>query len=147
MKFYLFSLLIAFLLTLIFSFVSLLFSGKKTTKIEEFIIRTKDEFFRIDVNTIMYAEDASDSVLYHLSDKEEALVCPQTFEDAKYKLKKYPHFISPNDSYIVNTYHISNILNSDPPQIVMFNGDTLPMPREKYCATADALLKYGTGRA
>lgn len=147
MKLYLFSFFLAIVITLLFSIISHLFTSKKPDKVDEFIIRTETDFFKVDVNTIMYAENASDAVLYHLSDKEDALSCPQTFDEAKKEFKRYPHFILPNDTHIVNAHHISNISNSTSPQLVMYNGDTIPMPREKYSSTADALLKHGRKKA
>lgn len=104
-----------------------------------FIIHTgANGYTRILYCKLMYGEAMRKSVNLHLTD-HTVISSVMTFTELTNILDASPDFIKPHRSYIVNMHHIKNVTKTE---IIMTNGDLIPIPKNHYTEVSKIFLNF-----
>jgi DNA-binding LytR/AlgR family response regulator len=103
-----------------------------------FLIKSKAGLTRIYINRLEYAEVIGRTIVYHIIDGS-VVEAAGSMAELNDMLLKYPNFIRPHRSYIINMEFIDTLSNKE---IIMKSHSTIPMARANYQTVKSAYISY-----
>jgi DNA-binding LytR/AlgR family response regulator len=102
------------------------------------IINVGKSIKRLLVSTIVYCEVIRTSIYYHMEDGTVHQTSG-TLAGLEKELMRYPQFIKPHRSFLVNLRHVTEVTVS---KVVTDIGDAIPLSRSKHNDISHAFLSY-----
>lgn len=105
---------------------------------EIFIVNIKGSLQIIPISQLIYMETSNRLVIYHLI-TGRLIKSTQSFTKSCDVLLKYPYFIKPHRSYVVNMNYINSITNTE---ILLQNQVKIPIPRRQAKEIKETYIDY-----
>lgn len=113
----------------------------ETLNSNKIMVKTKSGIRSVEIDTILYAENDSRCVSYHLIDgsKVVSVSTRKSFEESVGTLNGHPFFVQPHKSFFVNMNHVVSFGQTS---LEMKNGDVLPISRQRLIAVRKNYCDY-----
>lgn len=102
------------------------------------IVKCKNGITRFPINSLEYCEIINKTILYYLSNGT-VLESFASMIKLEAELLKYPSFLKPHRSFVVNMDFIKSLNTKE---ILLENGAKVPVPRGKYNEIKQAFINY-----